>query len=289
MSKIREALRKSQNERREAPGGNTQQNQKSPYPDVLPSEVRRLADSLGATSSVGYTKQNWTLEGLFTRGPGENCLVADEELKKLSASLLRRKQTSPESIFLVTSALPEEGKTFVTVNLARILAQGKNQTVLLIDGDLRHPTAHQMLGAPPTPGLAEYLKGEAKVSEILQRGPLPNLFFLPAGDCRGNSMELLSGASLKKLFGGFSTLFDWILVDSPPALLVADVQLLVPLVHGVLLVVGAGISSRETVTKARDMVADRGILGVVLNYAELGDSYTSHYYDKGYLQKHSRK
>ncbi len=285
MSKIRDALKQSQKENDPDRNGSSKRECKIAPTGVLPQDLKGLADSLQEVGEISATQAPWDLDGILVRGQVKDSMIAAEEMRKLTTILVQRKRAAAETTFMVTSALPGEGKTFLSVNLAWILAQAKNQRVLLIDGDLRNPSAHRMLGASRTPGLAEFLRGRAEVSHILQRGPLPNLFFLPAGDFPPNSMELLTGPALKNLLGRFSTLFDWILIDSPPVLSVSDVQLLAPLVQGIILVVGAGCSTRESGIKARDMLAGSGLLGVVLNYVEEKESYSSGYYD-GYLEKH---
>ena len=288
MSKIRDALTRSKEKQQQKFGLDSEENSKSSFPSDLPQEVRGLADSLQAVTPIEYTQHRWSLEGLLTRGAQEDRLVASEELKKLCALLMRRKRVASEMSFLVTSAMPREGKTFTSVHLAWTLAQATDQRVLLIDADLRSPAAHQMFGAPLSPGLAECLKGRAEVPQALQRGPVSNLFFLPAGESRENSMGLLTTPALKNLVTQFSASFDWIIFDSPPILSVSDTQMLSPLVDGVLLVVGAGISSRESVLQARDMLSGSGVLGVVLNYAEARESYTSYYYQR-YQEKKPQK
>jgi capsular exopolysaccharide synthesis family protein len=182
--------------------------------------------------------------------------------------------------------MPEEGKTFLATNLAWVMAQSRNQKVLLIDGDLRKPFANRMLGAPLVPGLAGYLCGQARESQILQQGPLSNFFFIPAGGCPENPTELLTTAAMKNLVARLSPLFDWIIVDSPPVVPLSDARLLATLMDGILLVVGAGMSSREVVAKARDLLADKGLLGVVLNWVDPRDSYSSSYY-RAYKEKKS--
>ena len=286
MSKIRDALTRSKEEQQQRLGLDSEEN--SNFPSGLPQEVRGLADSLQVVAPIEYTQHRWSLEGLLTRGAEEDRLVASEELKKLCALLMRRNRVASEMSFMVTSAMPGEGKTFTSVHLAWTLAQATDQRVLLIDADLRSPAAHQMFGAPLAPGLAECLKGRADVPQALQRGPVSNLFFLPAGECRENSMGLLTTSALKNLVTRFSAQFDWIIIDTPPILSVSDTQMISPLVDGVLLVVGAGISSRESVLKARDMLSGSGVLGVVLNYVEARESYTSYYYQR-YQEKNPRK
>ena len=217
MNKIRDALTRSKAEQQEKFGLDSEENSMSSFPSDLPQEVRGLADSLQVVAPIEYTQHRWSLKGLLTRGAEEDRLVASEELKKLCALLMRRNRVASEKSFMVTSAMPGEGKTFTAVHLAWTLAQATNQRVLIIDADLRSPAAHHMFGAPLNPGLAECLKGRAEVPQALQRGPVSNLYFLPAGECREHSMGLLWMGSFAALnfptIGKVRAYFTWAILS----------------------------------------------------------------------------
>ena len=286
MSRIPEALKKV---RVQQDLGVETQAKKFGRPQVLPEDLLDLADSLEEGTRVGCRRERWDLqESIVTRGHSKDRIIAVEELRKLCAWLLQRQRATSQKSLLVTSGMPKEGKTFLATNLAWIMAQSKNQKVLLIDADLRCPSAHLMLGAPGVPGLAEFLEGKAEESQILQQGPLSNFFFIPSGHCPENPVELLTTTALKKFIARLSTQFDWIVVDSSPVASICDAQLIAPFMDGILLVIGAGASSAEIAVRARDLLADMGLLGVILNYVDPREAYSSYYY-RAYMEKRSKE
>jgi succinoglycan biosynthesis transport protein ExoP len=178
--------------------------------------------------------------------------------------------TKASRVLVVTSTIPREGKTLTSVNLALALAAA-NQTVLLVDGDLRRPHAHAILRRPRFPGLVDVLIGQNRPSESIQpRAALP-VSFLPAGTPAPSPGDLLTTDALQGFLGSLRTTFDWIIVDSPPIGAVPDALVLAPLADGVIVVVGAEMTSRKaaryTIERIRETSAR--VLGVVLNRARL--------------------
>ncbi len=286
MSRIPEALKKG---RVQQDLGVETQAKKVGRSQVLPEDLLDLADSLQEGARVGCRRERWDLqESIVTRGSSKDRIIAVEELRKLCAWLLQRQRATSQKTLLVTSGMPKEGKTFLATNLAWIMAQSKNQKVLLLDADLRCPSAHLMLGAPGVPGLAEFLEGKAEEAQILQQGPLSNFFFIPSGQCPENPVELLNASALKKIIARLSTQFDWIIVDSSPVASICDAQLIAPFMDGILLVVGAGASSPEIAVRARDLLADMGLLGVILNYVDPREAYSTYFY-RAYMGKRSKE
>jgi capsular exopolysaccharide synthesis family protein len=171
-----------------------------------------------------------------------------------------------------------EGKTFVATNLAISIAQQAERRVLLIDGDLRAPRLHSAFGAPKRPGLADVLRGKINEFAAIQKGALENLFLIPAGQEVSDPSELLSTDKLTQLLNVLSPIFDWIIIDSPPAMPVHDASILADVVDGVLLVLRAGSTDAELAEKMAGEFRDKNLLGVVLNRVEKADSYGSYYY-----------
>jgi len=157
-----------------------------------------------------------------------------EQFRSLRSRVYQARYEAPLKTILISSGMPSEGKSFVAANLAMSLARDNVNNILLIDADLRRPTLHSMLGAPDTPGLSEYLAGTAELNDILQRNRSPkavdtasghsfsNFTFIPAGKCGDNSSELVANHRIEELISTLSPHFDWILIDSPPVLAVAD-------------------------------------------------------------------
>jgi len=206
---------------------------------------------------------------------------ATEQFRTLRTRLYGLRETSTLKKVLVTSAVPGEGKTFVATNLAQGIAREPNRRVLLIDADLRNPKLHLPLGAPLTPGMAEYLSERATEADIIQHGQEGMLCFIAAGTAEGNCSELLSNGGFKKLLDRLAPLFDWVIIDSPPCLAVADANMLAGLCDGVLLVVKARSTAAAEAERARKELQKRKVVGVVLNAVEEA-LIEEHYYYQGY-------
>jgi capsular exopolysaccharide synthesis family protein len=207
-----------------------------------------------------------------------------EQFRTLRSRLYQMREAMPLKRILVTSALPAEGKTFVATNLAQAIAREKERKVLLIDADLRSPALHKPIGAPLTPGLSDYLRGQASDPEIIQHGQQGNLCFIPAGNPGSDPSELLSNGALEKLLERLTPLFDWVILDSPPCLPVADANVLAGMCEGVLLVLRAHATPSDAAAQARKELQKRKVLGVIMNAVELGETYGG-YYGYGYGQK----
>jgi protein-tyrosine kinase len=173
---------------------------------------------------------------------------------------------------IVTSALPGEGKSFVVSNLALALSRQNGKRVLLVDADLRAPRIHSVLGVSSSPGLTDYLLGESDERSIIQWSSTANLFFLPCGRQVDNPLDLLGDNRLKALLERVNPLFDWILLDTSPALPVSDARLLAGVCDGVLLVVRAGSTRYDLAYRAKQEFQNK-VLGVILNRAEPKDGH----------------
>jgi len=201
-----------------------------------------------------------------------------EEFRTLRSRLYQLRGQRPLRTLLITSALPGEGKSFAVANLALTIVRQPERRVLLIDADLRLPALHTSLGAPLTPGLSDYLRGGADEFSIIQKGPLHNLFFIAGGKPVSNPAELIANGRLKNLLHRLTSVFDWILLDSPPVVPISDANLLGELCDGVLMVVRAAATPFDIAQKACQEFHGKPLLGVVLNRVEARASYSSYYY-----------
>ena len=244
----------------------------------------RSAPELRFDSFVAHcTRRAWHPE------PGKNVFsnplatpCGAEQFRTLRSRLYQIRGNQPNYTLLVTSSLPDEGKTFVALNLAEAIVRKPRQRVLIIDADLRYPQMHLALGAPMAPGLTDYLRGEADETAAIQRENNENLCFMPGGNQVTNPSELLSNGRLKLLLDRVAPIFDWVIVDSSPCLLVADATMVAGFSNGVLLVVRAGSTSVDAAQKVCHQLRRKNIVGVVLNGAEQSDLYGSHYQAYGY-------
>jgi exopolysaccharide transport family protein len=188
-------------------------------------------------------------------------------------------------VLAVSSANPGEGKTTTVANLAASLAIN-GARVLAVDADLRRPTMHQHFGLTKTPGLSDLIVGKAKPSEAIHKTQFGGLQVMPCGYVPPNPTELLGSASLREILAALRTHYDWVLIDTPPILAMADTAVLCPLIDGLALVVGAETSSRPAVQRAVDQIqsVNGRLIGVILNKVnfERNSYYYGQYYGEYY-------
>lgn len=195
--------------------------------------------------------------------------------------LLSSAETAPKAL-LITSASPEEGKTVTAINLAVTLAAQSSTRVLLIDADLRRPRLDSIFDMDGSYGLSTFLAG-ASDQDIIREGPVPNLSVIPAGPVPPNPSELLGARRMDELIDSLREQFDFIVIDSPPLLAVTDGLLLSKFVDGTIVVIKAGKSTHEIVSRAIKSLNDieSRIIGSVLNAVDIKKSA---YYNYGYHQ-----
>ena len=208
----------------------------------------------------------------------DNAKIGTEPFRTMRSRLYQIAAAKTLRKVLVTSSIPDEGKTFVAANLAQSIVHQPDRRVLLIDADLRAPLLHVMLGAPTSPGLTDYLRGEASEYDVIQHSSEVNLCFIPCGRPVSNPSELLSGDRMKKLLDLVTPVFDWVILDSPPSLAIHDASVLADLCDGVLFVVRAGETNHELAERAAGEFRSKNLVGVVLNRVEQAAGYGDYYY-----------
>ena len=249
-----------------------------PPPASAPS-VAAQDELISAAFLARCSRQNWVNASVLTQhADGRRHALVSEQFRTLRSQLYLMRKGRRVQTLMVTSPLPHEGKTFVAVNLARVIAKQTDRRVLLIDGDLRISALHNVLGAPSGPGLAEYLAGEFDVTSVIQRGPAENLFFIPGGANAANPTELLGNGRLELLISRVAPVFDWIIIDSPPVLPVSDTRLIAGFCDGVLMLVNSGTTPFDLAQKACGKFLKSQLLGVILNRVEPEQTYGSYYY-----------
>jgi protein-tyrosine kinase len=211
-----------------------------------------------------------------------------EEFRTLRSRLdLVRERQSLQTL-LITSAMPGEGKTFVAANLAQVIVWQRERHVLLIDGDLRSSQLHRALGVDRSPGLSDYLSGDASEFEVVKRGPLGNFFFIPGGRPAANASELIAHGRFRTLLKRLAVAFDWIIIDSPPVIPLADARLMAEFCDGVLLVVRNGETQGDLAQVAHREFRGKPFVGVVLNGVDPRTSYGYDYYQYGNTERKPR-
>ena len=216
-----------------------------------------------------------------------------ESYRALRTSLLLTFAGGPPKVILITSALPEEGKTTTSVNSAIVLAQ-KGTRVLLIDADLRRPSIHKTLGMGARLGLSNVLTGTATLQQaIIPSTILPDLFVLPAGTPPPNPAELLASNKMKNVLEELRKQYDHIVIDTPPTLSVTDAVVLSTSADAVVLVIRSGHTTKPALRRARDILlqVNARVCGVLVNAVDLNSpDYYYHYeyqgkYGHGYYQE----
>jgi capsular exopolysaccharide synthesis family protein len=208
--------------------------------------------------------------------------LAAEKFRFLGVRLRHIQQSRSLKKVLVTSTIPEEGKSFVSANLAGALARRK-QKVLLIEGDLRRPTLSKLFGLGRLVGLGEWLQGDRRTLANIFRLDGLDFWFMPAGDPPTNPLELMQSGRLPQLMEQLSTMFDWVIVDSPPLLPLADTTVWARVTDGALLVTREGKTEKALLQRGLEVVKKTELLGVVVN----GCAQPTHNYYNYYVRTNS--
>ena len=204
-----------------------------------------------------------------------------EAYRSLRTSLLLSSSGAPPKVILVTSALPQEGKTTTSINTAVVLAH-KGVRVLLMDADLRRPGIHKILGLGPRIGLSNVLTGSADLQQVVTRSPLlPNLVVLPAGTPPPNPAELLASTDMRDLIERLRNQYDHIVIDTPPALSVTDAVVLATRADAVVLVIRSGHTTKQALRRAREVLGrvNAKVAGVLMNAVNLRSADYYYYYE----------
>jgi protein-tyrosine kinase len=305
MSRIHEALKKAEQERAASQGVAPPSVAADPAvlagaaepffapPTAVPAGSMPSISSQVAASQFGpdvllarSAQLEWRPEPstmLFMNG--DDNVRGTEEFRTLRSRLYHLREKMTLKKLLVTSALPKEGKSFTSANLAQVLVRQHGRRVLLIDADLRGPRLYQMLGTTAGPGLSDYLQGKCDEFSIMQRGALEGLFFIPSGTNIDDPAELVGNGRLKLLLQRIEPLFDWIVIDSPPAVAVSDASVLAKACDGVLMVVRSNSTPFDAARRAREEFPEQMLVGVVLNGTHDDVTPYARYYYEAYQKK----
>jgi capsular exopolysaccharide synthesis family protein len=302
MSQIFDALQRSETES-SAADSNTQTTSYSVATELLEVAERKRR---GASVRVELVEarsedgQDASAPGLLDQFPSvpvsippssrlvvinEESSLGAEKFRFLAVRLRQMRQSRPAlKKVLITSTIPEEGKSTVAANLACTLARRKQHKTLLLEGDLRRPTVSDRFGLGNLAGLSEWLRGESESLNMYRLDGL-GLWVLPAGTAAENPLELLQAGKLPSLMERLSASFDWIVIDSPPVLPLADTSIWARVADGVLLVTRNGITEKRQLQRGLDAIERTKLLGALVNGSM--DAAHSDYYQR--YSPYSRK
>lgn len=300
MGKLHDALRKAENERQRTAA-------KTPVRVARPAPVSAVADAgsedgpapdqQGVVAAVQAPVAAGTAQkivaanfaGALYRGEADAHLIPlcephspiAEQYRSFRTNLLATAQVHGLKVFVLTSSVPGEGKSVSSANLACVLAEDPEKKVVLIDGDLRKPTIHRLLGVDNHRGLSDYLAGGSMLEMALQRSRLPNLWVLPAGHAPANPTELLAGKRMEDLIARLRRDYDWVVIDTPPVVAATDASVLSPRADGTVLVVRMGSTQQDVVRHAVELLRKgRGnVVGTLLTGLS-GELQDYHYYPR---------
>jgi capsular exopolysaccharide synthesis family protein len=248
----------------------------------LPARKESLATVTAAPAPVEFLEQCPVLpvsispESRLVAVGREGSLGA-EKFRFLAVRLRQLRQTRPLKRILITSTIPQEGKSTVAANLACTLARRKQHKTLLLEGDLRRPTVSEKFGLGKVPGLCEWLSGETESQNIYRLENL-GLWILPAGSAPQNPLELMQSGKLPGLLDQLQDCFDWIIIDSPPVLPLGDTSIWSRLSDGILLVTRKGTTEKQQLQRGLEALEKTKLLGALVNSSE--NAAHSDYYQR---------
>ena len=235
-----------------------------------------------------------SIELIVAKAPQSNI---SEAYRSIRTALLMSSVDQPRRAFLVTSALPSEGKTTTVVNIAVSLTQA-DKKVLVIDLDLRKPRLHRIFQFKNVNGLPTYLTANDGVSDrtlnlvnLIKTTPIPGLSVINSGPIPPNPAELLHSNKLTELLNILRHQFDYLLIDAPPLLAVTDALIVAPRTDGLILVVWGGKTTRDALKRVREKMdlLKASSVGVVINNINIREHdyyYKHHYY---YYYQHDKE
>jgi capsular exopolysaccharide synthesis family protein len=202
---------------------------------------------------------------------------ASEAFHLLGVRLRHMRRQRPLKKVLITSTIPQEGKSMVAANLACALALKARQKVVLVEGDLRRPSQSKIFGIPDKPGISEWLNEARSLDRSMYRLEGPGIWILPAGVAIGNSSDLLQSSRVAVMMDQLAAWFDWVVIDSPPILPLADTSVWTNMADGILLVTRQGITQKRQLQRGLEALGTQKLIGALLNSAR-SVAHSDYYY-----------
>jgi capsular exopolysaccharide synthesis family protein len=282
MSRIFDALKRSETERWGA--------------DLLPESVTELLEAAEGrrapqieTLVAAAPAETFSVGSVPTLRPAPLpdarlvCLtdpgsLGAEKFRVLGLRLRNLREKRKLKRIVVTGTAPEEGKSLIAANLALNQSRSKVLKTLLVDGDFRRPTIAKRFGVGTLlPGLSECLRGERNLSEVVYKLEGTGLCILPAGMAPENPLELMQSGRLPEYLDQLGTVFDWIIIDTPPLFPLADTTFWMKMSDGVILVAREGVTERKLLQRAVDTLDRATLLGMVVNSCSTGGEHEYYY------------
>ena len=262
MERIREALGRAREERERSGLGFGGSNLPAGQKGIPQNAVDQIEYTQTRTIKVSkdFLREQRIVSGL-EQG------VFTDAYKILCTQVLQKMRDNNWNALAVTSPGENEGKTLTAINLAISLAMEVDQTVLLVDADLRHPSVHQYFGQKPGPGLSDYLTSGMPLEDMLIHPGIGRFVILPGGKPLSNSSEMLGSPRMAQLVQELKTRYPSriVLFDLPPLLSAADALAFAPYVDAALLVVAEAKTKTEDITRAAGLLGSTNLIGTVLN------------------------
>jgi capsular exopolysaccharide synthesis family protein len=281
MSQIFDALHQSQGER---PSHSSRKfaNAKELL-QTVEQNVERHGDGEGAAGQLVPREHLQQFPATKISLPANSKLVcfshtdslAAEKFRFLATRLRHLQQKRALKRLVITSSVPAEGKTMVAANLACALAGGK-QHVLLVEGDFRRPSLAKQFGMAEAPGLSQLLEGKSDDSSNILHLESQGFCLLPAGSLHTSSMELMEAGRLAACMNSATEGFDWVIIDAPPVLPLADTTIWMRLADAILLVTRPGVTTNSQLQRTLEAIEQSKLLGAVLNAS--AEATASNYY-----------
>jgi len=220
-------------------------------------------------------------QGALTPSIGDSKTGLADSLRVVRTNLIYGSASARPKVVAFTSASPGEGKSTVATGLAILFAQNKAR-VLLVDADLRRPSVHHLLSVPQSPGLSGLLSTEGPIHLAPRGGPVRGLDVLPAGSSQNLSAERLGSEAMKTIVEQARERYDWVIIDSPPALGLSDASVVATVSDGIVVVCSGDKTPRQAVRHVAEQLraVRANVLGVVLNRVDL--ERHSYYYGRYY-------
>jgi len=210
--------------------------------------------------------------------------IESEQFRLLKNNILFPEEGNPPRSIMITSPSPDEGKSFVSANLAVSIAQSIDEYVLLMDCDLRRPSIHSLFGMDNALGLSDHLSGAVPLPSLLKKTFIDKLTLLPGGSIPPNPSELLSSEQMRGLLREVKSRYSdrYVIIDTPPPQITSETNAIARVVDGIIIVVRQGVTKKKEVQDIIDIYGRKKILGVIKNFAATTPGMSYRYKKYGY-------